>query len=105
MDFKSIKSLVRSILTVDKKSRCSDKWLYTKYIENLNIEGLTGIEKQALISLMRKGKLPSYSSVMRARQYIQSAEPSLTEKVTIKKRRELEELYRQEYGRHINGSK
>ncbi len=97
--FKQIRKLVRSILKDDIKSRCSDKWLYTKYLEMVQIEGLTASEQKMLIYLMRKAHLPNYSTVMRSRQDIQSKEPSLTENVTAKRRRELEEIYRQEFSK------
>lgn len=92
-----IKKLVRSILTADKKSRCSDKWLYTKLLEMSEIEGLTTEEKQTLIDLLRKARLPKFSTVMRARQHLQAREPELSEELTRERRKELEEKYRKEF--------
>lgn len=95
-----IRKLVKSILTADIKSRCSDKWLYTKCLEMMQIEGLTASEKQLLIDLIRKARLPKFSSVMRVRQKLQAEQPSLSEAVTKKKRQELEEEYRKEFSKY-----
>jgi len=100
IDFKKISDKVTELLKVDIKCRCSDMWLYTKYLEISNINGITGEEKANMIDLMRKAELPNYSSIMRARQAIQSKEPSLSEKITRKHRRELQNLYREEYSNY-----
>lgn len=98
--FRQIRKLVKSILTADIKSRCSDKWLYTKFLEMSEIDGLTATEKQQLIYLLRKAHLPKFASVMRVRQKLQAEQPSLSEAVTKKQRRKLEEEYRKEFSKY-----
>ena len=97
LKFAEIKKLVKSILTEDIKSRCSDKWLYTKCLEHLKICGISLSEKEQLIYLLRKAHLPKFATVMRTRQQLQAEQPALTEKLTRQKRRELEEEYRREF--------
>ncbi|MBR1531726.1 MAG: hypothetical protein IJ643_06680 [Eubacterium sp.] len=96
---KKYRQIVRSILTADIKSRCSDRWLYTKVLEVCEIDDLTADEKRQLLYLLRKAHLPNYASVMRARQYIQSTEPELSEHLTRERRQELEKEYRREFKR------
>ena len=96
-DLKSIRKRVRYILRKYPRTRRSDKELYIRYIERFGTSGLTYSEHKALISLLRKAKLPHYPSVWRSRQFIQRNEPSLVDNITARERRELEKMYRLEY--------
>lgn len=98
--FLNTKMQVKNILTEDVKSRCSDKLLYADFIERSEVDGLTSDEKRQLVQLIRKGKLPNYSTVMRSRQYIQASEPELSDSLTARQRKELEEIYRKEFKRY-----
>ena len=95
--FQNIMRTVKNILLEDKKSRSSDKWLYSVMIERGDNDGLTSRERRRLVYLIRKGKLPNFATVMRSRQYVQSQSPELTERITARQRAELEEIYRLEF--------
>lgn len=100
--FKNIRNLVRHILMTDEKSRCSDLYLYACVVEKWEVPSLTVSEKFTLSDLIKKGcdELPSFATVMRSRQYIQSNEPALNNRLSARKRRELEEIYRKEFKRY-----
>lgn len=97
-DLKSIRKRVRYILIKYPRARKSDKWLYIKYLELFGTFGLTSSEHRNLLRLLRKAKLPHYPSVWRSRQHIQKNEPSLVDNITARERRELEKVYRLEFG-------
>lgn len=101
-DFKSMKLTVKHFLTVDKLSRCSDMYLYARCVENAKVPALTTREHRTLTRLLKKAhfSLPSFATVMRARQKIQSNNPELAEKHSKAIRAELERQYREEFGRN-----
>lgn len=101
-DFKNIRVTVKHFLTVDKLSRCSDIYLYALCVENAKVPALTTREHRTLTRLLKKAhfSLPSFATVMRARQKIQSESPELAEKHSKAIRAELERQYREEFRKH-----
>lgn len=77
-------------------------YLYALCVEKADIPPLTAREKRTLTRLLKKShfSLPSYATVMRARQKIQSDNPELAEKHCKHIREELERQYREEFKKH-----
>lgn len=99
----SIRKIVKHILSTDEQARKDDHYLFAKFIEKTaKRNGVYNHQIECAVKVLCSGKYPISSSIVREWRYVQSAEPELTDKETVKKRNSFEADYREKYRKENN---
>jgi len=94
----SVNDIIEYVLSADKTARTDDNYLYGRVIEQMakqtgNYNGFV----QCFVKVMTEYNLPSIHTIVRARRYIQKAEPELIDKETERRRFKSEAVFRERY--------
>jgi len=89
---KTVKSAVEEVMTEDKRSRDSDKWLILQVLRKLGFK--------IYVDYRELKEMPSFESITRSRRYFQNTEKRLLPKFDTREVRNInKENYKEVFGR------